>query len=170
MYRHVWSSATNLITGLADALLDSIPVVAITGQVSAPFIGTDAFQEVDVLGLSLACTKHSFLVQSLEELPRIMAEAFDVASSGRPGPVLVDIPKDIQLASGDLEPWFTTVENEVTFPMPKSSKRARCWQKRKNRCCTLAVALAWRRQFRLCVNFSLPQNACHLHAERAGRS
>ena len=91
--------ATNLITGLADALLDSIPVVAITGQVSAPFIGTDAFQEVDILGLSLACTKHSFLVQSLEELPRIMAEAFDVASSGRPGPVLVDIPKDIQLAS-----------------------------------------------------------------------
>ncbi len=84
--------ATNLITGLADALLDSIPVVAITGQVSAPFIGTDAFQEVDVLGLSLACTKHSFLVQSLEELPRIMAEAFDVACSGRPGPVLVDIP------------------------------------------------------------------------------
>lgn len=66
--------ATNLITGLADALLDSIPVVAITGQVSAPFIGTDAFQEVDILGLSLACTKHSFLVQSLEELPRIMVK------------------------------------------------------------------------------------------------
>ncbi|EBY0375590.1 acetolactate synthase 2 catalytic subunit [Salmonella enterica subsp. enterica serovar Toulon] len=108
--------ATNLITGLADALLDSVPVVAITGQVSAPFIGTDAFQEVDVLGLSLACTKHSFLVQSLEELPRIMAEAFDIASSGRPGPVLVDIPKDIQLASGELEPWFTTVDNEATFP------------------------------------------------------
>ncbi|EAW8148551.1 acetolactate synthase large subunit [Salmonella enterica subsp. enterica] len=108
--------ATNLITGLADALLDSIPVVAITGQVSAPFIGTDAFQEVDVLGLSLACTKHSFLVQSLEELPRIMAEAFEVANAGRPGPVLVDIPKDIQLASGALEPWFTTVANEATFP------------------------------------------------------
>ncbi|ECQ0785720.1 acetolactate synthase 2 catalytic subunit [Salmonella enterica subsp. enterica] len=108
--------ATNLITGLADALLDSVPVVAITGQVSAPFIGTDAFQEVDVLGLSLACTKHSFLVQSLEELPRIMAEAFEVANAGRPGPVLVDIPKDIQLASGELEPWFTTVDNEATFP------------------------------------------------------
>ncbi|CBG90682.1 acetolactate synthase 2 catalytic subunit [Citrobacter rodentium] len=108
--------ATNLITGLADALLDSVPVVAITGQVSAPFIGTDAFQEVDVLGLSLACTKHSFLVQSLEELPRIMAEAFEVASSGRPGPVLVDIPKDIQLASGALEPYFTTVESEAVFP------------------------------------------------------
>lgn len=76
--------ATNLITGTADALLDSVPVVAITGQVASPFIGTDAFQEVDVLGLSLACTKHSFLVQSLEELPRVMAEAFEVASSGRP--------------------------------------------------------------------------------------
>lgn len=108
--------ATNLITGLADALLDSVPVVAITGQVAAPFIGTDAFQEVDVLGLSLACTKHSFLVQSIEELPRVMAEAFQVASSGRPGPVLVDIPKDIQLAQGDLEPHFSTVENEDAFP------------------------------------------------------
>ncbi|WP_318375207.1 acetolactate synthase 2 catalytic subunit [Enterobacter sp.] len=108
--------ATNLITGLADALLDSVPVVAITGQVAAPFIGTDAFQEVDVIGLSLACTKHSFLVQSLDELPRVMAEAFQVASSGRPGPVLIDIPKDIQLASGHLEPHFSTVEAEETFP------------------------------------------------------
>ncbi|WP_318364599.1 acetolactate synthase 2 catalytic subunit [Enterobacter sp.] len=108
--------ATNLITGLADALLDSVPVVAITGQVAAPFIGTDAFQEVDVIGLSLACTKHSFLVQSLDELPRVMAEAFQVASSGRPGPVLIDIPKDIQLASGHLEPHFSTVEAKETFP------------------------------------------------------
>ncbi|WP_342322778.1 acetolactate synthase 2 catalytic subunit [Kosakonia sp. BYX6] len=108
--------ATNLITGLADALLDSVPVVAITGQVAAPFIGTDAFQEVDVLGLSLACTKHSFLVGSLEELPRIMAEAFHVANSGRPGPVLIDIPKDIQLAVGNLEPHFTTVEDDSFFP------------------------------------------------------
>ncbi|HHL0036690.1 acetolactate synthase 2 catalytic subunit [Enterobacter mori] len=108
--------ATNLITGLADALLDSVPVVAITGQVASPFIGTDAFQEVDVLGLSLACTKHSFLVQSLEELPRVMAEAFEVASSGRPGPVLVDIPKDIQVASGDLEPHFSTVESDNAVP------------------------------------------------------
>ena len=108
--------ATNLITGLADALLDSVPVVAITGQVASPLIGTDAFQEVDVLGLSLACTKHSFLVQSLEELPRVMAEAFEVANSGRPGPVLVDIPKDIQVALGDLEPHFSTVESEDAFP------------------------------------------------------
>ena len=108
--------ATNLITGLADALLDSVPVVAITGQVAAPLIGTDAFQEVDVLGLSLACTKHSFLVQSLEELPRVMAEAFQVANSGRPGPVLVDIPKDVQVAQGDLEPFFSTVESDDAFP------------------------------------------------------
>ncbi|MGG7448962.1 acetolactate synthase 2 catalytic subunit [Kosakonia oryzendophytica] len=108
--------ATNLITGLADALLDSVPVVAITGQVAAPFIGTDAFQEVDVLGLSLACTKHSFLVESLEDLPRVMAEAFHVANSGRPGPVLVDIPKDIQLAVGNLEPYFSTVEDDISFP------------------------------------------------------
>lgn len=108
--------ATNLITGLADALLDSVPVVAITGQVSSPFIGTDAFQEVDVLGLSLACTKHSFLVQSLEELPRIMAEAFELANSGRPGPVLVDIPKDIQQGSTSFEPWLSTVDEPFSFP------------------------------------------------------
>ncbi|MCZ7836483.1 MULTISPECIES: acetolactate synthase 2 catalytic subunit [Atlantibacter] len=108
--------ATNLITGLADALLDSVPVVAITGQVASPLIGTDAFQEVDVLGLSLACTKHSFLVESLEELPHVIAEAFEIANSGRPGPVLVDIPKDIQIASGDLEPCLATVED--TFELP----------------------------------------------------
>lgn len=108
--------ATNLITGLADALLDSVPIVAITGQVAAPFIGTDAFQEVDVLGLSLACTKHSFLVESLNDLPRILAEAFEIAASGRPGPVLVDIPKDIQLAQGELEPWLSNIEDEYTSP------------------------------------------------------
>ncbi|WEP49928.1 acetolactate synthase 2 catalytic subunit [Cronobacter dublinensis subsp. beijingensis] len=108
--------ATNLITGLADALLDSVPVVAITGQVAAPLIGTDAFQEVDVLGLSLACTKHSFLVESLEELPEIMAHAFHLANSGRPGPVLIDIPKDIQLASAELEPWLSSVEDTFVLP------------------------------------------------------
>ncbi|EOU1298447.1 acetolactate synthase 2 catalytic subunit [Cronobacter sakazakii] len=110
--------ATNLITGLADALLDSVPVVAITGQVAAPLIGTDAFQEVDILGLSLACTKHSFLVTSLDELPEIMSQAFHLANSGRPGPVLIDIPKDIQLASGELEPWLSSVED--TFAVPQA--------------------------------------------------
>ncbi|STQ77970.1 acetolactate synthase 2 catalytic subunit [Grimontia hollisae] len=90
--------ATNLITGLADAMMDSVPVVAITGQVASPLIGTDAFQEVDVLGLSLACTKHSFLVTDTSKLASTLAEAFVVAKEGRPGPVLVDIAKDVQLA------------------------------------------------------------------------
>ncbi|CAI1198513.1 acetolactate synthase 2 catalytic subunit [Serratia ficaria] len=108
--------ATNLITGLADALLDSVPVVAITGQVGSTLIGTDAFQEVDVLGLSLACTKHSFLVGSLDALPGIMAEAFAIAGSGRPGPVLIDIPKDIQLAQGELHPHLMPVEEAFDYP------------------------------------------------------
>ncbi|QSX36964.1 acetolactate synthase 2 catalytic subunit [Shewanella sedimentimangrovi] len=89
--------ATNLITALADAMLDSVPLVAITGQVSTAVIGTDAFQEVDLLGMSLSCTKHSFMVQRLEDLVPTLYRAFDIAASGRPGPVLVDIPKDIQL-------------------------------------------------------------------------
>ena len=89
--------ATNLVTGLGDAMMDSIPVVAITGQVSSPLIGTDAFQEADVLGLSLACTKHSFIVQSADELADVFAEAFEIAQSGRPGPVLIDVPRDIQI-------------------------------------------------------------------------
>lgn len=96
--------ATNLITGLGDAALDSIPVVAITGQVASHLIGTDAFQEADVLGLSLACTKHSFIVQNIEELPEILALAFQIAQSGRPGPVLVDIPRDVQLALTNAQP------------------------------------------------------------------
>ncbi len=99
--------ATNLITGLADALLDSIPVVAITGQVASNLIGTDAFQEVDVLGLSLACTKHSFMVQSGEQLGPILEQAFEIAKSGRPGPVLIDIPKDIMLAEA---PEFSSLK------------------------------------------------------------
>jgi acetolactate synthase-1/2/3 large subunit len=104
--------ATNLITGLADALLDSVPVVALTGQVASPLIGTDAFQEVDVLGLSLACTKHSFMVQSVDELGQIVAEAFRIARSGRPGPVLVDIPKDIQLAKAELDTLIELVTEQ----------------------------------------------------------
>ncbi|MBV7388114.1 acetolactate synthase 2 catalytic subunit [Pasteurellaceae bacterium TAE3-ERU1] len=96
--------ATNLVTGLGDAMMDSIPVVAITGQVASPFIGTDAFQEADVLGLSLACTKHSFIVQNIDELPEVLADAFYIAQSGRPGPVLIDVPKDVQFAPTRAEP------------------------------------------------------------------
>ena len=90
--------ATNLITGLADALADSIPVVAITGQVSTKAMGSDAFQEVDIFGLSLACTKHSFQVSHLDDLADVLHQAFAIALDGRQGPVLVDIPKDIQAA------------------------------------------------------------------------
>ncbi|MBN1172761.1 MAG: acetolactate synthase large subunit [Micromonosporaceae bacterium] len=88
--------ATNLVTALADAYLDSVPVVAITGQVARPFIGTDAFQEADICGITLPVTKHNFLVQDPKDIPRILAEAFHIASTGRPGPVLVDLPKDVQ--------------------------------------------------------------------------
>jgi len=95
--------ATNLVTGLADALLDSIPIIAITGQVSTNVIGTDAFQEIDVLGLSLACTKHSFMVERVEQLGPIIEQAFILAKTGRPGPILIDIPKDIQLSEADIQ-------------------------------------------------------------------
>jgi acetolactate synthase-1/2/3 large subunit len=87
--------ATNLVTPIADAYMDSVPMVAITGQVARPSIGTDAFQEADIQGITLPITKHNFLVQSAEEIPRVLAEAFHLAATGRPGPVLVDIPKDV---------------------------------------------------------------------------
>ncbi|MET7709218.1 acetolactate synthase large subunit [Micromonospora sp. NPDC005413] len=87
--------ATNLVTPIADAYMDSVAMVAITGQVARPSIGTDAFQEADIQGITLPITKHNFLVQNAEEIPRVLAEAFHLASSGRPGPVLVDIPKDV---------------------------------------------------------------------------
>ena len=87
--------ATNLLTAIADAKLDSIPMVAITGQVAQSMIGTDAFQEVDTYGLTIPITKHNYLVGSAEELLEVIPQAFRLAASGRPGPVLVDIPKDV---------------------------------------------------------------------------
>lgn len=90
--------ASNLVTGIADAMLDSVPMVAITGQVATTLMGTDAFQELDVFGMTLPIVKHSFLVRSVDELPRMVAEAFRLARSGRPGPVLIDLPKDVQNA------------------------------------------------------------------------
>ncbi|CAA2104860.1 acetolactate synthase 3 large subunit [Methylobacterium sp. Leaf93] len=95
--------ATNIVTGLTDAMLDSIPLVCITGQVPTHLIGTDAFQECDTVGITRHCTKHNYLVKSIDDLPRILHEAFFVASNGRPGPVVVDLPKDIQFASGIYE-------------------------------------------------------------------
>jgi acetolactate synthase-1/2/3 large subunit len=92
--------ATNAVTGLADAMMDSIPLVCITGQVPTHLIGSDAFQECDTVGITRHCTKHNYLVKSIEDLPRILHEAFYVASNGRPGPVVVDLPKDIQFKQG----------------------------------------------------------------------
>ena len=89
--------ATNLVTGIADAYLDSTPIVAITGQVGRPFIGKDAFQEVDITGITLPITKHNYLVTSVADMARTMKEAFYLARTGRPGPVLIDIPKDVQV-------------------------------------------------------------------------
>jgi len=96
--------ATNLVTGLVDALMDSIPVVAITGQVTSKLIGSDAFQEADTFGITRSCTKHNFLVKTIAELPQVVHEAFYLASSGRPGPVLVDIPKDVFQAQSHYTP------------------------------------------------------------------
>src|SRR5262245_28647693 len=96
--------ATNLVTGLADAYMDSVPIVALTGQVSTNLIGTDAFQEADNTGITMPITKHNYLVTRSEDLPRIIAEAFYIANSGRPGPVLVDIPRDVSAGELDYEP------------------------------------------------------------------
>ncbi|AWH87316.1 acetolactate synthase large subunit [Limnobaculum parvum] len=94
--------ATNLVTAIADAKLDSVPLVCITGQVASSMIGTDAFQEVDTYGISIPITKHNYLVRDISELPKIICDAFRIAESGRPGPVWIDIPKDIQTATIEL--------------------------------------------------------------------
>jgi len=104
--------ATNLVTGLATAMMDSSAVVAITGNVPQQLIGTDAFQEADVYGITNPVTKHNYLVKNVQDLPRVVAEAFHIATTGRPGPVLIDIPKDVQQAEfdGDLDDFDVTVD------------------------------------------------------------
>ena len=119
--------ATNLVTGLATAQMDSSAVVAITGNVATGLIGTDAFQEADVFGITGPVTKHNYLVKTVEELPQVLTEAFHIASTGRPGPVLVDVPKDVQLAL-----FEGSLEAEIDLPgyrptligHPKQIKRA----------------------------------------------
>ncbi|GAB5373882.1 MAG: acetolactate synthase 3 large subunit [Acuticoccus sp.] len=96
--------ATNAVTALADAMMDSIPLVCISGQVPTHLIGNDAFQECDTVGITRPCTKHNWLVRRVEDLPRILHEAFYVATTGRPGPVVIDIPKDVQIAMGTYDP------------------------------------------------------------------
>ncbi|WP_421152967.1 acetolactate synthase 2 catalytic subunit [Aeromonas dhakensis] len=116
--------ATNLVTGLAEALLDSVPLVAISGQVPCAAVGTDAFQEVDVLGMSLSCTKHSFMVTDVADMPQVIAEAFAIASEGRPGPVLIDLPKDVQLAEVPAQsPLFAVAEPEHLNPAELTAAR-----------------------------------------------
>jgi len=97
--------ATNTLTAIADAKLDSIPIICITGQVPLSMIGTDAFQEVDSYGLSVPITKHNFLVRSAEELFEVIPNAFRIACSGRPGPVMIDVPKDVQMAMVEFDAW-----------------------------------------------------------------
>jgi len=96
--------ATNAVTGLTDALMDSIPLVVLTGQVPTFMIGTDGFQEADTVGITRPCTKHNWLVKETDALSGVLHEAFHVAASGRPGPVLIDIPKDVQFAAGKYTP------------------------------------------------------------------
>lgn len=98
--------ATNLVTGIANAHLDSIPMIAITGQVATEFMGTDAFQEVDIFGITLPIVKHSYIVKNADDIPRIVQEAFHIATEGRPGPVLIDLPKNIAIATSDVPPVF----------------------------------------------------------------
>src|SRR5688500_2848819 len=103
--------ATNAVTGIANAYLDSTPIVVITGQVPKHLIGTDAFQEVDTVGITRPCVKHNYLVREARDLPAIVREAFHLARSGRPGPVVIDIPKDVSAASAN----YSRLDH-VSFP------------------------------------------------------
>jgi acetolactate synthase I/II/III large subunit len=122
--------ATNAVTGITDALMDSIPLVVLTGQVATHLIGNDAFQEADTVGITRPCTKHNWLVKDVNDLPRVIHEAFQIATTGRPGPVVVDIPKDIQFKKGryvgpatvahrtyrpQIEPGLETIERAVAM-------------------------------------------------------
>ncbi len=115
--------ATNTVTGLMDAMLDSIPVVCVTGQVPSHLIGSDAFQEADVTGITRSCTKHNYLVKDINDVGRIMNEAFHIASTGRPGPVVVDIPKDILNAKGTYK-GKSSVKRHSYKPVTKPNQKA----------------------------------------------
>ncbi|MGM7703806.1 acetolactate synthase large subunit [Pseudalkalibacillus sp. Hm43] len=118
--------ATNLITGIADAMMDSLPLVIFTGQVASGVIGTDAFQEADVTGITMPITKHNYQVRDLKDLPRIVKEAFHIATTGRPGPVLVDIPKDVSALAGDVQ-----FDGEVHLPGFQPTKSPNLLQVKK---------------------------------------
>jgi acetolactate synthase-1/2/3 large subunit len=110
--------ATNLVTGIANAFMDSVPMVVITGQVPSALQGTDAFQEVDIFGITLPVVKHSYIVRDVADIPRIVNEAFQIAQGGRPGPVLIDLPKDISAGSGEVSFTAPTPQAKVQSPDP----------------------------------------------------
>ncbi len=110
--------ATNLVTGIATAMLDSVPMVAITGNVPCPLLGRDSFQEIDIVGVTLPITKHNYIVKNVADLADTIREAFSIAKSGRPGPVLIDVPKDIQIAEYD----FEAQEVSQKIPLPKAKQ------------------------------------------------
>lgn len=116
--------ATNLITGIANAYIDSVPMVVITGQVPTSVMGTDAFQEVDIFGMTMSVVKHSFLVRDADDIPRIVTEAFQIAASGRPGPVLIDLPKDVANTEVNVRPAAVSAE-PVDPPGPTAEAIAR---------------------------------------------
>ena len=137
--------ATNVVTAIADANMDSVPMVVITGQVGVQAIGTDAFQEADIVGITYPVSKHSFLVTRAQDIPRVLSEAYHIASTGRPGPVVVDLTKTAQ--TGDMYyswpqrmilPGYnptTKAHRGYTYPMPPS-----CSPSPTARCCTWAAA------------------------------
>jgi len=106
--------ATNIVTPIGNAHMDSTPLVVVTGQVASAAIGTDAFQECDITGITMGITKHNFLVKSAQEIPRAVAAAFHLATTGRPGPVLIDVPKDITQSTMDW--WYPSTVDEYDLP------------------------------------------------------
>ena len=146
--------ATNLVTGIANAYMDSIPVVFFTGNVATAAIGSGAFQEADITGITLPITKHNYLVKDARDLPRVIREAFHIASSGRPGPVLIDLPKDVTVAEIDY-----VYPERVDIPGYKPTYRGTCarfWRPpmrstwRSDPCCTSAAGRSTRARTKKC--------------------
>ena len=120
--------ATNVVTGLTDAMMDSVPIVCITGQVPQHLIGSDAFQECDTTGITRPCTKHNYLVKDVNKLSYAFHEAFEIAKNGRPGPVLIDIPKDVQFAKGEYSEKNNTIipKHRLFEPSKKTNNKSFC--------------------------------------------
>ena len=114
---------TNAVTGIATANMDSIPMVVISGQVPSPLIGNDAFQEVDAVGITRSCVKHNFLIKDISEVAITVKKAFHIATTGRPGPVVIDIPKDVTINQMELEEYPDTIEMRSYKPTTKASNR-----------------------------------------------